>query len=54
MSASSKRMSSIRALIISKLQNRLNKDTSKEIICLESWGIFIDIEEKKAKKLIIL
>ena len=33
------------ALIISKIRNRLNKDTFEKIICLKSWGVFKDKEE---------
>jgi hypothetical protein len=38
------------ALIISKLRNRLNKDTFEEIISLKSWGIFIEKEDKDLKE----
>jgi hypothetical protein len=40
------------ALINTKLRNRLNKSTFEKIICLKSWGIFINEEEeiKKAEK----
>jgi len=40
------------ALIISKLRNRLNKDTFEFIACCKSWGVFKDKEEeiKKQKK----
>jgi hAT family C-terminal dimerisation region len=51
-SASSERFFSQGSLIISKLRNKLNKDTFNMIICLKSWGIFKDeeeIEEKRAK-----
>jgi hypothetical protein len=37
------------ALIISKLKNRLNKDTFKFIACCKSWGVFKD-KEKEIKK----
>ena len=37
------------ALNITKLRNRLNKDTFNIIICLKSWGI-IKEEEKEAKE----
>ena len=46
---SSKRFFSQGALIISKLRNRLNKDTFEKIICLKSWGVFKDEEENKEK-----
>jgi hypothetical protein len=34
------------ALIISKLRNRLNKDTFEFIACCKSWGVFKDEEEE--------
>ena len=43
-------MFSTGALIISKLQNRLNKDTFEEIISLKSWGIFTEEEDKELKE----
>ena len=49
-SASSERFFSQGSLIISKLRNRLNKDTFEKIICLKSWGAFIDEEEEEDKK----
>jgi hAT family C-terminal dimerisation region len=49
-SASSKRFFSQGALIISKLRNRLNKDTFEKIISLKSWGVFKDKEEEEERK----
>ena len=49
-SASSERFFSQRALIISKLRNRLNKDTFEKIISLKSWGVFKDDEEEEERK----
>ena len=49
-SASSERFFSQGALIISKLRNRLNKDTFKKIISLKSWGVFKDKEEEEERK----
>jgi hypothetical protein len=49
-SASSERFFSQGALIISKLRNRLNKDTFEKIICLKSWGVFKDEEEEEEEK----
>jgi hypothetical protein len=49
-SASSERFFSQGALIISKLRNRLNKDTFEKIISLKSWGVFKDKEEEEEKK----
>ena len=50
-SASSKQFFSQGAFIISKLQNRLNKDTFEMIACLKSWGVFKDeIEEEKKEE----
>ena len=43
--ASSERFFSQGALIISKIRNRLTKDTFEKIICLKSWGVFKDEEE---------
>ena len=45
-SISSERFFSQGALIISKIRNRLNKDTFEKIICLKSWGVFKDEEEE--------
>ncbi|CZT11294.1 uncharacterized protein RAG0_15470 [Rhynchosporium agropyri] len=45
-SAPSERFFSLGALIISKLRNRLNKDTFEMISLLKSWGFIIDLEEK--------
>jgi hypothetical protein len=39
-SASSERFFSQGALNITKLRNRLNKDTFETIMCLKSWGVF--------------
>ena len=52
MSAASERFFLQGALINTKLRNRLNKITFEKIICLKSWGIFINEEEeiKKAEK----
>jgi hypothetical protein len=36
-----------RALTITKLRNRLNKDTFNIIICLKSWGTIIEKKEAK-------
>ena len=47
-------MFSIRALIILKLRNRLNKDTFKEIISLKSQGIFTEEEDKDLKEVKVL
>ena len=49
-SASSERFFSQGALIISKLRNRLNKDTFEKIISLKSWGVFKDEEEEEERK----
>ena len=49
-SASSERFFSQGALIISKLRNRLNKDTFEKIICLKSWGVFKDEEEEEEEE----
>ena len=49
-SASSERFFSQGALIISKLRNRLNKDTFEKIISLKSWGVFKDKEEEEEKE----
>ena len=49
-SASSERFFSQGALIISKIRNRLNKDTFEKIICLKSWGVFKDKKENKEKE----
>jgi hypothetical protein len=49
-SASSERFFSQGALIISKLRNRLNKDTFEKIISLKSWGVFKDEKEEEEKK----
>jgi hAT family C-terminal dimerisation region len=49
-SASSERFFSQGALIISKLRNRLNKDTFEKIISLKSWGVFKDKEEEEERK----
>jgi hypothetical protein len=49
-SASSERFFSQWALIISKLRNRLNKDTFKKIISLKSWGVFKDEEEEEEER----
>ncbi|PVH75568.1 hypothetical protein DL98DRAFT_427310, partial [Cadophora sp. DSE1049] len=40
------------ALIISKLRNRLSKETFEKIICLKSWGVLEDEEGKEYKELI--
>ena len=45
-SISSERFFSQGALIISKIRNRLNKDTFEKIIFLKSWGVFKDEEEE--------
>ena len=45
-SINSERFFSQGALIISKIRNRLNKDTFEKIICLKSWGVFEDEEEE--------
>jgi hypothetical protein len=50
-SASSERMFSTGALIISKLRNRLNKETFEELISLKSWGIFTEKKDIKLKGL---
>ena len=50
LSAPNKRFFSQGALIISKLRNRLNKETFGEVICLKSQGIFKDEEEELEKK----
>ena len=50
MSAASERFFSQGALIITKLRNRLNKDTFKRISCLKSWGVFEDEEEIEENK----
>ena len=48
--------SSLKALLLFKLHNRLNKSTIKIISCLKSWGLFKDEleevkeEEKKQEK----
>ena len=49
-SASSERFFSQGALIISKLRNRLNKNTFEKIISLKSWGVFKDEEEEEERK----
>ena len=49
-SASSERFFSQGALIISKLRNRLNKDTFEKIISLKSWGVFKDEEEEEEER----
>ena len=38
------------ALINTKLRNRLNKSTFEKIICLKSWGVFINEEEEIKKE----
>jgi hypothetical protein len=52
--ANSERFFSQRALIISKLRNRLNKDTFEKIICLKSWGVFKDKEELEEKEEVLI
>jgi hypothetical protein len=47
--AASERFFSQGALINTKLCNRLNKSTFEKIICLKSWGVFIN-EEEEVKK----
>jgi hypothetical protein len=47
---SSERFFSEGALIISKLRNRLNKDTFEKIISLKSWGVFKDKEEEEEER----
>ena len=49
-SATSERFFSQGALINTKLRNRLNKSTFKKIICLKSWGVFINEEEEIKKE----
>ena len=49
-SAASERFFSQGALIITKLRNRLNKDTFEKISCLNSWGVFNDEEEELKKE----
>jgi hypothetical protein len=49
-SASSERFFSQGALIISKLRNRLSKETFEMLICLKSWGIFEDEEEVQLRE----
>jgi len=49
-SATSERFFSQGALINTKLRNRLNKSTFEKIICLKSWGVFINEEELIKKK----
>jgi hypothetical protein len=49
-SAASERFFSQGALINTKLRNRLNKSTFKKIICLKSWGVFINEEEEIKKE----
>jgi hAT family C-terminal dimerisation region len=44
-SASSERYFSAGALTITKLRNRLNKDTFNKLMCLKSWGIIIEDKE---------
>ena len=45
-------MFSIGALIITKLRNRLSKDTFEAIISLKSWGIFKDkVEDIELNKI---
>ena len=48
-SVASKRFFSQRALVITKLRNRLNKSTFEKISCLKSWGVFKE-ELEEAKK----
>ena len=51
-STSSERYFSIGALTITKLRNRLTKDTFNSIMCLKSWGILEEDKEetKEASK----
>ena len=49
-SASSERFFSQGALIISKLRNRLNKNTFEKIICLKSQGVFKDEKEEEEEE----
>jgi hypothetical protein len=49
LSATSKRFFLQGALINTKLRNRLNKSTFEKIICLKSWGVFIN-KEKEIKR----
>ena len=49
-SAASERFFSQGALINTKLRNRLNKSTFEKIICLKSWGVFINEEEEIKKE----
>ena len=48
--AASKRFFSQGALIITKLRNRLNKDTFEKISYLKSQGVFNDEEEELKKE----
>jgi hypothetical protein len=50
LSTTSERFFSQGALINTKLRNRLNKSTFKKIICLKSWGVFINEEEEIKKE----
>ena len=51
-SAPSERFFCLGALILSKLRNRISRDTFETIISLKSWGIFInkELEEKERVK----
>jgi hypothetical protein len=46
-SASSERYFSQGARIINKDRNKLNKDTFEYIICLKSWGLFLEEDKKE-------
>ena len=50
-SASSERYFSGGALTITKLRNRLNKDTFNKLMCLKSWGIIREDEGEDIENL---